>query len=52
MKREAEFAFQKHRSLVPEAIYYVAGTAAVVIVDLAARPFQEAVVIQGLQPPQ
>jgi hypothetical protein len=35
-----------------QAIYHVTGTAAVVIVDLGTRTFQEAVMVKQFQPPQ
>ena len=40
------------RAFAAEAIYHVTGTAAVIVVDLGARTFQEAVMVKQLQPPQ
>src|ERR1035438_611975 len=51
-KARAKVAPEECRAFAAQAIYHVMGTALVIVVDLGARTFQEAVMVKQLQPPQ
>jgi hypothetical protein len=52
MKARAKFLFQQGCAFVAQTINYLSGSALMVVVELCSWPFQIAMVVKQLQPPQ